>query len=736
MCAVFNPDSPMAGDNMPDWSNVTKPISQPEANKSAGLRFANIGAALEGGASIVSDVAKDYVKKDIRDTVEPIREDYTNQLLQTKAIVQGADAVVPPSGAGQPLDLLAPGNNVSVPAGIAAGLSKVKGLQNFITTGSGKLGVDETYYDMRLKNAVTDLRVRYPGYVDLIDGEVSKITGMTPANELIRDTTRQIAQLQSTRRSAVDKAMDDAMKSGYHNSEIMLKNLRERGEAFLPEFQQWYAKETMVDAAFKRNEAARKASQGKKEDITVERTETFNKELDDRLYNNFNTITTVAGMNTPMKILDVMQKAAANPDEYTDAQLRQLGVQLQAQKAAFSTFARQHAGRTITTEDGRRVSYNTDITAPKTEEIIKTKEAMYDVIIDALMKGGPGAGAVAFSHVAHAQAILDDTKDNLLSGDNGKWAADVANFRTLFGDNWSNLVISQGLKEDIDKKLRARLSDNKMDARLQRGFSETGAPITMTQHLADMKRLQDQGRVTEGMRSRYTNSLINIVDDIKSKDAPDQDKINVVRYIFSPEGQGLLSKIKTEYIDPDTRKEVPGKYSVWTRLTSPDIVANITKLAQSDPQIGMMYKNWVEREAGAELFKKELLNLNYFTGHDDIKFKYNDGAKGGIPYIEMIPPESPAGGTAERYATGGYGGPNPSYLRQIEGIVGRINTALSGLDRVAKGFGENGSDKLLAFMIRSQVDLGKNWEGLPAKLMEDIANSRKKRKLEDTFGNK
>jgi len=41
---------------------------------------------------------------------------------------------------------------------------------------------------------------------------------------------------------------------------------------------------------------------------------------------------------------------------------------------------------------------------------------------------------------------------------------------------------------------------------------------------------------------------------------------------------------------------------------------------------------------------------------------------------------------------------------------------------------------MLKFLDRAQVDMGKNWEGLPSKLVEAIASSRAPaRRIEDTF---
>ncbi len=739
--AVFNPGVAPGKDDMPNYFKYSSPISGVEADKSSAIATQTVGTAIEGGAALAETTAKDIIGKDVRETVEPIREDFTKTLEAARnaqkssvvpAPVQGDEGSTAPSLTGPAKE--------EVPAAINSGLGKIDSLQSALVNGK----INDTYYDLRLKAAVTDLRTKYPGFVDLIDQKVSQITGVNPANAYISNLMQDINRAQTSKKTELDKEMDlarQAMTRGNFipGADTQLDRLQKLGESYIPTFRKWYTDENAKWNKLQWREELRKDQKGSKEEIVEQRKSDWTNEVGAGVQSAMKSIVTVPGLDTPQGILDTIQKAAAQPSQYTDAQMTALAGKIAAQKLTLETQYRARAAEVAKDNQGRTYSYNSDIGSDQSLKIMQDQLSIFDSMGDALMKGGVNGAGVAFAHARHAVALLNDSKDNLLSGDVGKYAAKVSNFNELFGPNWTNLVVTQGLKNNIDEKMRGLLDEKTMDARLQPEFNSTGKPITLKQHMDEALKLEQQGKITKGMRSRYINSLVNVVDDIKNKNAPDADKINVLKYLFSPEGQDILGSngIGIDYKDPDTGKDIPGKYSVFTRLTSDDVVSEVARLSKSDPKIGQMYKNYMEKEAGSNLFYKEMGNLNQFTGHDNLHFKYNDGGGKGVPNIELIDNQgalaSPVGQKAAPYAGSVTPAPQANYIFQVQKIVNRVNDALAGMSRVEKGFGGDASDYALSFLIRSQVDLGKNWEGLPAKLVESIASSRGKRKLEDTF---
>src|ERR1700747_2431519 len=228
--AIFNPEVQPGRDDMPNYFKYSEAIKQPQADQSKGLAYEALGKGIEGAASLADTTAKDIIGQDVRDTTEKIRSDFTNQLQQTKDVMGGGPRTTLMSAD-------ADANQPSIPEAINTGLSKVDSLQSALINGK----INDTYYHQRLADAVTSIRAKYPGYTDYIDQKVAQVTGVNPANAVVGDLMQDINRMQSNKKSAVDKAVDDAMKSGYPNSGQMIQRLQQEGDSFLPQFQQWYS---------------------------------------------------------------------------------------------------------------------------------------------------------------------------------------------------------------------------------------------------------------------------------------------------------------------------------------------------------------------------------------------------------------------------------------------------------------------------------------------------------------
>lgn len=738
MVSVNQPVAP-GTDDMPNYFKYSSPISGVEADKSSGLALATIGTGIEGGAGLLESTAKKFISDDVRSKIEPIREDFTNDLMDAKNAQQAAASTVPKpvqTGAGPSTGS---GNNIlssdttgdrgtnPPPVAIDAGLSKVAAIQSSLTNGK----VNDTYYDMRLKNAVTNLREKYPGFVDYIDQRVSAITGINPANALIQNLMQDINRSAVAKKTEYDHTVDaarGAMGTGLPNAKEHYDALIAAGPDGVGKFNEWYAAENGRMYSMKFQDEARKQARGSRDDTEAQRTSDLTTEINGSLLSNLNTVTKIAGIDTPGSIMQTVADAAAHPEQYTDTQMKSLDARLMAQKALV---LQQYNARIMQTDkdsQGKPFSYSSDIGFQKAKDLVQAQvDSIYEPVHAALSAGGPSGAGVAFFHMNQATAILGGNKEAILLGPAGQFSATMNSIREMFGDQVLGAMVPDILKQQLDDKIRPLFTQNAMAARAQPDFDGSGQPVTLKQHMEEADKLTAQGKMNAAMKSRYYNSLVNISDDIRNPKMPDAEKANVVKYLFSPEGQGILNHIKTDYTDPQTGKLVPGKYSAFARLTSQDIVDNIAKLSKSDPSIGQMYKGYLEREAGAELFQKEFLNLNHFTDTNDLHFKYYDGAQGGSPHIEVIPPQDkgPIGRNYEKN--------DPGYVYQVQKVTNRINDALAGMSRVEKGLGGDVNSYALDFLQRSQVNLGKNWEGLSAKVLDAIAAS-KPRKVEDTFG--
>lgn len=723
---------------MPDWTRVTKPIDSFVADKSTGLAYSTAATGIEEGASIIDTTAKDIIKKDVRNTVEPIREDFTNTLIAARDQVNNSVVPAPvQTGSGSTAQSLLPQDQPTTapPSGVKSGLDRVQAIQ--LAAENGK--VNDTYYDMRLKSAVTDLRAKYPGYVDYIDAQVSSITGINPANALVQNLMQDINRLQTTKKSAVDSAISETMKSGYPGSPEMIKNLTEQGEAFLPKFRDWYATQTMFDSQVKRQNLLRENTNANRKEVEDQRTRDFTNEAGGYVGSQMNTLLKITGVDNSMSAAQLLEDAANNPGKYNEVQMKEFATKLIAQKNLVITQLQNIAAKTSRDSQGNVFSYNSDITPEKVSSIIKNVTTYYDAMHDALWNGGPSGAGIAFYHAQRAAGMLADTKDKIYSGEAGE---DIRTFNVLntdLGPNWTAIVTKDMLKADVDKRMQGLFQARTQKARAQEDVKAGGSPYTFKDMAGEALSLEQNKQVTAQMRARYLNEGLKIIDDITDKRSPDQAKVNALRFFFSPEGQGTLSNFKDDSYDYQRNKNIPGRQTVWDKMTSEGVVQEVGRLSKLDPTIGKMYKSWTENEAGSQLYYKELQNLNRYTGHDDLHFKYNDGANGGIPYITLVD-RNGAPVQTRRPTPGMYNtnapGQDPEYMYRINESVGKLNQALAGMARVENGLGGNASERLLSFLMNSQVNLGQNWTGLPAKLMDAIAAAHGKGELKKFFEQK
>lgn len=747
--AVFNPNVPQGKDEMPDWTKVTHPISDIQPDKSTGLALATIGQGIEGGAGILETAVKDIINKDVRNTVEPIREDFSNQVLQTKRDMLSGSADldlmqgVGPTGPVQPK---------SVPAGIDVGLRKVDRIQNLLQYGSGKLGVDETYYDMRLKTAVTDLRRMYPGFVDYIDQRVSAITGINPANELISDTNRQIAQLQSSKKTEYDKEVDlarNAMKENMRGAKEQFETLLQQGPAYLPTWRNWYESEGRKWKEISERDILRKDKQADEAVDKDTRTKDWTNYVSAEVSTAMGTTLSITGLSDKKKLTDFIEEFRTNPDKFNSEQIRQLATMVQAQGAQIGARIDAEASKIdVESRTGKRYSYNSDIGAEEVQRVKSNIMKYFDNMHNALMKQD---GGLAFLWAQRAAGMMDNTKYEVYAGPEGETLRRFEILKNSVGEQAVPNLLTDAIKQGIDKSVNKLFEKNMLSAKTQ--TTPEGKPAEVPYTFKDMNdealSKEKNSEITKAIRARYINGGFNVMlKDITDKDSPDPAKFNAIKFFFSPEGQGVLNSFNNDRYNPITNKDEPGRQTIWNRLTSDEVSESIKKLSKRYPEIGVMYTNWITKEAGSTLFYKDLQNLQTITGRDDLWIKYYDKKVGG-PRIELMSDkgalESPIGKQIP-YNAGGipkYGsdrgidiGRRQPYSGQIElakQSIERVNLALRGVERVYSKFGGDTDAMLISFMNNAQVDMGKNWEGLPAKIMDAIAAAQGRGKLKDLF---
>jgi hypothetical protein len=722
--AIFNPDVAIGKDGVPDYTKLTKPVDSYIADKSTGIALNTAGEGIGNISGIVEYGVKDYLNKDIRNRIEPIREDYTQDLLNAKRALQGQTPQTMGSVQEYPPGVGETGPEPLPPAGVQSGLRRVDRIQNMLLTGSGKVAGDDTYYDMRLKSEVTSLRADYPGFIDYIDQRVAAITGMNPANEVVKDLTRQLAQLQTNKKTELDKALDLAIKNGdMRDMKQQYDTLRQRGESYLPTFWNYYFDESRKRGILEDQERRRKALTGDREEVARTQEANLTNEYGALVSTKMGTIVGIAGVSEKKSLNDFIADAAANPNKYPEQVMQQFASQVLAYKAQAEAEADTIARKQKTDDAGRTYTYESDITSGKAAEIKKNVISQsYQAVADALLNKDAG---LAFAHANRAKAMLAQTTDEIYSGPMGRTFMLMKFLEQQGGPNWQSLVNTQLIKHRFDTSVDKLFENEVLAAKTgQAGLNPEGRVPTFNDFATK------NPQISPRLQARYAEAGMNIfLEDLTKKEVPLEAKVKAFQFFFSPQGQDVLRKFKNDYTDVKGNF-YPGKQTIWTKLSSDEVIANIEKMSTVDPNIKTEYRNWMEREAGKNLYQEDLRTLNGVL--PDAHVLYNDGEGKRPPTVTLM---SNATGLPLQMKDLGHTSVSDNYYRTMQASVNRVNMALSGMDRVYKATGENTSDRLLQFMLsQAQADvLGGGWKGISEDILKAVAANRGKGKLQDVL---
>src|SRR5580704_2401084 len=116
----FNPQIPAAND--PNYFKYSEPIRGVEADKSTGIALSTVGQGIGDLADIAKQAAHDYINKDVRATVDPIRDQFTSQLEAARASIVPSPVQ---TGSGSTTDIMTGGSSPTSPTAITNAVSKL-----------------------------------------------------------------------------------------------------------------------------------------------------------------------------------------------------------------------------------------------------------------------------------------------------------------------------------------------------------------------------------------------------------------------------------------------------------------------------------------------------------------------------------------------------------------------------------------------------------------------------------
>lgn len=718
--ASFTPGVPEQ--QAPIFLNWSRPIQQPEADKSKGIALTGYGDALKLGVSAVDDTIKSSIDQSAHASIDPIRDDFTNTLKSAQnALINPptdvtTNAPTTPSlsqtgtsatNAGDGQTLLNPGPGSaqgSVPLPLERGLNGIETMQAALAGGK----VSESAYLDRLSAATKDLRDTYgPGYRDYIDQRVSAITGVIPANAYIKSIISDLNLVGSTAKAEREKYVSmgiDMVKDGVPGAAQWLNNFQNNRisqESFAT-----YANNAM---AYKYNFAGQKAAlENEKLSNEVDKTRAtplLNQHLDFLTNAAFQGNFTAAGQLSPQQVVDHLQKIVANQEPADQGALtkwsQDLTLQRNQVKQQFITAANAH-------KPGEK-SLSDRVGGP--EEVEKMAEARLKIFDNTISAIGSGNYPLALTNAQQMNAKVDAASAEVFNDkDMQDYIVHSKVAKDMFPEKFSQDYFMQyGLNPNIMQKFKAPFANAALKISTQAQPQPGGAAYTFDKALNELK--------LKGVNDPNAyDKLLGMITLLNRPDTPAQVKNNIADAAFSPANNNFLdnANFKKDYYDPTQQRNIPGKYAAFVRMTSPDITKTMAS-KDMDPNRAQNYRNWAEETFGQKLFQNELGDINDTVSNKIIHVSWdNENHRFGL--LDMD--NKPLGrGVAP----------------QLQQRIFNLNMGLRSLGNVEDAFGGNINAYLLNVLKTSGVDLSKGIQGIPEQMVQAILKSRGPQKMEDTF---
>lgn len=733
--AIFNPDVPDS--QAPNWTGASKPITTPEGNK-AGLYLGQASAygsqaiaeGIKGAGELLSTgikAADEYIKEGIikpqeRAGIETVRDNFT-EALQAKQVELNLRALNPrtPSNpdqnnGGGDGDSLggSTAQDANVPTPITSGLEKANTLESALSAKK----ISETHYIGELNSLAKSLRAQYPGYVDYIDNEMSKVTGMNPANayfKSIRDDIHNTATVLEAGKNKLDAIVyreDNLKLEGYP---AVLQNYRNGKDPDGTQILAFINKGAQAENKYKalqiENNTRKISEEAQKSDATAV--------LSDKAHSDAAAIMDgmlIGGGFAPSvrmsDFLDGVKEGRIIPTEEEGLMMqRNMAIAHDQLKARLKQYAYTPPGPNQPTL-AKKIN---DV--KEMDNIIESSTSGLAAMTAAF--GGKTDWSLAFitANQLRAERDGDSAKIHALPG----FGADVRKYKVLKEDgvpaSYLDNLTSETLRKGYDEKLQALDLSQRLELRAQTAEKDTGNPTTIVTQIDTAAATKKFDLKTPGGQgAKFIADKFKEVQDILKPDLPDETKANIVKGYFSSGNLALIDKVPAgDYYDSATKRWVPGKFSAFNQLTTPAFASEIKRLSERYPELKPMYQNSVETWFGASLAKNELQLLKDLQEAPGIKMSYDSDMhqwKVGLP-TNMSP------AAVEMIRRAGIRGPQA----QIQQSVSRLNLALNN---VAAMHDELGGDTN-GYLVQLMKSNGVNPEGSDAagKMMKALISARK-----------
>lgn len=662
---IFNPQIPNTSVNDPNWTNVSKPISDIPADKSTALAISTATEALGSAVKITDTAIKDSAQKDVQAGVDNLRDGYIDALKTVRnAQIASTDQSLLP-------ETTAP----DAPAGLQSGLDRARNIGTALAQGGTK--VNDTLYTGALNSLTKQLRSQYPGYRDYIDEQIQSVSGVNPANAFMKNLMEDINRGQEnnkTETNAVKAQLRDLNAQGFHDAggvtaDKVIKAL-DNGVIDIHQAQSWMNSSKKLDYDTKVKADARATRLGDEADAAVNATKDLSTTAAQTVAHNWTTMTIGKGTDTPASLFKFIQENAGNQgvkDERSQAIGQQLAQMRQATAKQLMDQANEGGRNSIVAKLGGDPA--------KVKAVIDGQLETFDLAIKSVFEKDWGS---AYSHMNFNKAIGSDSTNILYNAPD----ADVRKYNRMVGainnisPQYGNDFFKNSLLSAVPQREKEFLKNTQMEL-----LTQPDAPVGK---LTSFQSALDKSKASGVTSPKSYDELVKYVDTLNNPKVGLEQRLNVAKGFFDPNSNGQIladKNFEKDRYDATLKREIPGKYSVWRKFSSDNVAAGIAELGKTDPSVVQNYRDTMTRNFGEQLFSRELRDLgsaNQEAGpNSNYKIKFSDD-KGRSPHWDVVRPDGSPMTMTEAIA-----------VRAPVGSLNRLNEGMSGLYNVYEKTGSS-----------------------------------------------
>ncbi len=590
--AVFNPQ--IAPTNDPNWTNVSRPISDLAADKSSALRIGAVAEGLDAAVRTAESIDQDIIKDKVRVGVDALQRTTTAAYENVRDSMLSGAAADPRAANVAGLSLVR-NAAADIPAGLDSGIDRAENIG--AARAQGNLKANDTLYTGALNSLAKQLRAEYPGHIDFIDEQMRRISGKDAANAYMDNLMSDIGRL-ATGSNAYEKAVVSKAMQNY--GDINVVNALRAYQARLPgsfdnlQKATFGAEKAKLDhqqtmQSFQEDEAAGKVDTDKAKWQAQQ-------SAANTVYRNFNGIVSTVGL-TPNVIQQIIndsregKTSIMNPNQWES-----LAQALEA--------SRDQTVNTIK-NDFNKYGISRRLKDPTNEQaIIDNEVKFYDRAIAAVRDPNKG---MFFELMRRSKGLQDETNYQALTTPGlGDSLMKMDLIKEKAGPNWINMVDMATVTKGYLGRMQTWYGDQtrKIGAPEDPRIGNVGK--SLTSDIQNAKKAATQGVTFD---PRLYDDLVKNVDYIEKsvKDGNLPTAKEVVNYMFDPaRNKDFVKQFSRDFKDSNNVQH-KGYFAYYDMMSAPRVVDSVRSLGDYDSWQKM--KTWNETQF-RQLFGTEVQALN------------------------------------------------------------------------------------------------------------------------------